>query len=139
MVGGSSVAIDLTLLNLFTAWLGHTGTGLEIANMSAFLLAALNSYAWNRRWTFEGQKHSWDRFAMFMSFTLVGALINTGILVVLVHSLGAHSGLPEWVSLNGSKVGATVVSAGWNYVCYRWLFYQYRKGGVKNASFGHRR
>lgn len=50
----------------------------------AFIIATLNSYTWNRRWTFRAGPHRNERLLKFFLVQLVGLTINLLILSFLV-------------------------------------------------------
>lgn len=92
----------------------------------SFILAVVNSYLWNKFWTFKrGATTSLSReFIQFFVVSLIGFLINVII----------ASGIFSWVSplagLNGDQWGilaavvATVISLTWNFIGYKFIVFK---------------
>lgn len=57
----------------------------------AFIIATLNSYTWNRKWTFRAGPHRTERLVKFFLVQLVGLTVNLIILGFLVE----HAGLDD--------------------------------------------
>lgn len=56
-----------------------------IAKVLSFLVAVLNSYIWNRRWTFRSsEKRKMHEFIKFLIISLVGLSLNTWIMYTAV-------------------------------------------------------
>ena len=58
------------------------------AAVIAFVVATLNSYTFNRRWTFRAGRHSRGKLFRFTLVQLVGLGVNLGVLAILVENLG---------------------------------------------------
>lgn len=119
IVGVLNTAVDFALLNL----LYHVvGLPLLVANTLSVAAGIVNSFFWNKHWTFSaGGWHRWWRQALvFVTVSLIGLVLNdTGI--YLLHSwMGGTSVL----AVNAQKVGASVVSMVWNFLGYRFLAFR---------------
>lgn len=81
VVGTSNAAVDfvvyLILTRSFLFWREHY----LMANAVAFILANLNSFIWNRHWTFKAKEGGiWRQYAGFFSTSLVYlAFIQAGL------------------------------------------------------------
>ncbi len=152
IVGGFSFIIDLGLTFLFmrgihlggremgqvfAQWLQQTAPSLfggfltpdkasaGILGGCASLVAMLNSYIWNRSWTFEA--HGKDRrsaqIVRFFTVSISGAMLNAAL-------FGALSGIMPG-SQNTRIVGAKVVAAGivavWNFLGQRYFAFRERR------------
>jgi putative flippase GtrA len=73
------------------------------AAVIAFSVATLNSYTWNRLWTFRAGKHRVEKLAKFTAVQLVGLTINLIGLWLLVEHAGLHE-FPAQVLANGVVV-----------------------------------
>jgi putative flippase GtrA len=60
------------------------------AAIVAFAIATINSYTWNRIWTFRAGKHRNERLAKFTVVQLVGLSINLVVLSFLVESFSMN-------------------------------------------------
>lgn len=57
-----------------------------VANSCGFTLAVISNYSLNRRWTFSSSNPQWVKeFAIFLSVSLIGLLINTTFLYFFHH------------------------------------------------------
>jgi dolichol-phosphate mannosyltransferase len=119
MVGMVNTLIDFTVLNGLVLLLGRpAGMVLLACNALAFVCASLNSYFANRTWTFAGARAaSPGEFGIFLIISLIGLLINSGVLWALT---GGTPG--SLVHLNLAKLTASMASLGWNFCGYRVLF-----------------
>ncbi len=85
-VGILNTAINFGVLNLASLLTGITA-GLAIGglNIPATIVAAANSYAWNKLWVFkkEEPKKSWRDIIPFAVVTTVGALITSWVVFLL--------------------------------------------------------
>jgi len=89
-------------------------------NAIAVSIAMINSYFWNKYWVFErsGTKNKYE-FLQFVSVTVVGLLINSGIVYYITTFVEASAGSTpdEWLLV--SKILATIVSLFWNFIGYK--------------------
>lgn len=95
----------------------------------SFILAAANSYFWNKFWTFKRmttEKMS-KEFLQFFIVTLIGFLINVGIasgIFKLVKPIGELNS-DQWGIM--AAVVATVVSMIWNFLGYKFIVFEDEK------------
>ena len=73
------------------------------AAVVAFSVATLNSYTWNRIWTFRAGRHHMSKLAKFTAVQLVGPSLNLAGLWLLVEHAGLHE-FPAQVLANGVVV-----------------------------------
>lgn len=156
IVGASSFAIDAGLHYILSfygtwngkslaselgTWAGATAPGIFThfnspfkagqAVLKIFTVAAgiLNSFIWNRRWTFKikGGEERGKQFAKFVLVSIIGAVLNTLIFSSLNNVVAGH---PRW-SWAVATVVATVVVAFWNFTGQRlWAFKSARSAGT---------
>jgi putative flippase GtrA len=114
-VGLLNTTLDLGLYALLTRcvpWFAGENT---LAKAISYSAGVVNSYFWNRAWTFNASDRSWRSFLPFILTNLAGLAINAGIL---------HAGLfilaiPEAIVL----VMATGIAFAWNFlVSKRFVF-----------------
>lgn len=120
-VGALNTVIDLGVLN-FLITLTDVSTGIYYSLFKAvsFLAAVVNSYFWNKFWTFASRTPSTaGEFGRFIFFTLIGLLINVGIATLVVDVAGPVFDAPAKTAANVGAVVATAVSLLWNYFAYR--------------------
>lgn len=84
-----------------------------VANPIAFTIATMNSFYFNRRWTFRNADPAWRRqLVKFFIITTIGFGMNEGILYLLV-SQGRMTKLP-------AEAVAIAVVLIWNYLANKW-------------------
>ncbi|MBS1716946.1 MAG: YqeG family HAD IIIA-type phosphatase [Armatimonadetes bacterium] len=99
--------------NLFAYAKSTADASLPVFSAVASSIAILNSYFWNRRWTFEvadGEDHR-GQFKRFVIISLAGLFFNWLITNVLSHLIPGHAKLSYTIA----KVVATGVVAVWNF------------------------
>jgi putative flippase GtrA len=137
IVGISNTLIDLGIFNLLTLVFG---VWIVVANIISVSIAIINSYIWNKTWTFKD--NSWQnflpQFVKFVLFSLVGLVIQT-FMVWLLAEQWTYSGeliysVVEWMRLDGifpsvfvvnnwAKVWGIALALVWNFFAYKkWTF-----------------
>ncbi len=115
IVGAVGTFIDFALLNLFHQFFGWW---LYLSATLSFLAAVINNYLFNKYWTFKnfsGNKGADRQFAQFVLVSIVGLLINLGVMSLLVEKWG--------IWYNWAKAVATLVVLFWNFWANRfWTF-----------------
>lgn len=133
-VGVSNTAIDWGILNLLIAPVAASLFGItDIRNLPqlhrvamkglSFAAATLNSYFWNKTWTFErrGTAHIGKEAAQFYLFTLVGLAINMSAFWVF-QSLGPKESR-FWIGVLAPGF-ATLLSAAWDFLSYKLVVFK---------------
>ncbi len=92
----------------------------------SFVIANINSFFWNKYWTFEqgNGKKSPTEFVQFFGVSIVGFLVNVFVAsFVFKFVLGSLAGLsPDQVGLIGAAAGS-IVGLTWNFIGYKlWVF-----------------
>jgi len=124
-IGLLNTFIDFGFLNLLMGIFGETsGWQIALFNTGSFSLAVINSYFWNKYWTFETKGGKAERqFFQFLAVSAVGWLINTGIVFLGTNFISPLFGSSGAMWVNIMKVFATVASMVWNFVGYKfWAF-----------------
>lgn len=93
---------------------------------TSFIIANINSYFWNKYWTFEqgGKKQTRSEFVQFFAVSVVGFLINVFIAsFVFKIVLGSLTGLSDdQLGLIGAAAGS-IAGLAWNFIGYKlWVF-----------------
>lgn len=124
-VGVGNTALTFVAFNLIM--LG-TAASAPLANAIAYGLGIINSFYWQRRWTFRSHAHLpvGSTAARFIPANLVGLAITTGV-VWLLERAGFSGALPGWVprivALNVVEGIAILAGLVWNYLSMRfWVF-----------------
>ncbi len=130
VVGFLNTSIDFGVLNLLSSYLGITkGFIIGGVNLPGFVLAATNSYLWNKFWVFrrerkEGEKIDYSDFWSFLLVVISGTILNGGIVVAVTTFVPVFGGLSESQWLNMAKVSATIISLVWNFIGLKLLVFK---------------
>ena len=114
-VGILNTAIDLGLYFVLTRWLGLGGLPV-VAKSISYTAGILNSFLWNKFWTFQSRAGTMKTLLPFILTALVGLGINAGTLQVCLKTL--H--LPELVALGA----ATLITLFWNFVISKFVIFK---------------
>jgi len=106
-VGVLNTAIDAGTYLMLTRWLGLS-SALVLAKGIAYAVGMVNSFFWNRSWTFKSQGNAWRAAGLFTLTHIAALAINAGTMALALDLL--H--LPEIVALGL----ATAASFVWNFV-----------------------
>ena len=138
IIGVGNVLVDLGVLSLITmifssylkieakdAMIGIV-TFYSLFKSVSFIVANINSYFWNKYWTFDqgGKKQTKSEFVQFFVVSVVGFLINVFVASVVFKMI-----LGSLVGLSGGQLGLIGAAAGsiaglaWNFIGYKlWVF-----------------
>ncbi len=125
-VGVLNTIMDFGILNLLI-WLTGITSGLAIIplNIFSFLTATVNSYFWNKSWTFEKQGGSTSKeFSQFLVISMIGLGINTAIIYMGTTLVSPLFGLSSGAWANIMKVFATMFSMVWNFFGYKFIVFK---------------
>lgn len=124
LVGFSNAAIDFAVLNLLMWQTGvYKGPGIIAFNVISFSIAVINSFAWNKLWTFQSQEGNVrSQFIQFVTVALIGVAINTSIVYGITTFISPAFSPELWA--NFAKVLATVISLAWNFTGYKFLVFK---------------
>lgn len=138
VIGVTNVLVDLGVLSLLTSFFA---TAFNIRSTDAiigavtfyslyksisFIIANINSYLWNKHWTFnQGDKQQTkSEFIQFFVVSLVGFLINVFVASVVFNII-----IGSLTSFNAGQLGLLGAAAGsiaglaWNFIGYKlWVF-----------------
>ena len=106
-VGVLNTAIDAGTYILLTRWLGF-GSALVLAKGIAYAVGMLNSFFWNRSWTFGARGNIWRAAGLFTLTHIFALAINAGTMSLALETFA----LPEIIALGL----ATSASFVWNFV-----------------------
>ena len=126
LVGGLNTFIDLGILNLLI-FTGGTAVGIwfSVFKGIAFIVAVLNSYIWNKHWTFDTKTQAQGKeFIQFLLVSIVGFIINVSIASFLVNVLGATDTISENMWANVAAVTATFTGMLWNFMGYKLIVFK---------------
>lgn len=127
IVGGINTGIDFLVLNIEMALTGITsGPGMLVLNTISFSAATTNSFFMNKRWTFEdkGAVQEGVKFSQFLLVSIVGIIINGGIVYLITSFTTPLFGLSPQLWANVAKLLATGISLIWNFIGYKFFVFK---------------
>lgn len=92
----------------------------------SFISANVNSYFWNKYWTFGqgAEKKSSIEFAQFFVVSVVGFIVNVAFASYVFKSIAPVAGLnPDQWGLIGAAVGS-IAGLTWNFVGYKFIVFK---------------
>jgi len=126
LIGVLNTLLDFGVLNLLSyTFKVYSGFSLVLINVVSFLISNINSYFWNKSWTFESQnKKVTGEFLRFFGVTAIGFLINSAILWAGTTLIEPILGLATAMWENVVKLVATVVYIVWNFIGYKLIVFK---------------
>lgn len=127
LIGVANTVVDLGIYNLFI-YMSDVSSGYMIAVFKSFsvLAAIVNSYVWNKFWSFEKKevRNLGEEFTQFLMVSLVGLLLNVGITAFVVNVIGAPAGIADktWANIGG--LTASILVLTWNFIGYKFLVFK---------------
>ena len=128
LTGIFNASIDFGVLNILIAATGLSAgmayTGFKAAS---FIVANINSYFWNRSWTFEGTGNSSGGYLKFLAVSIGGLIINVGVASAVVNLINPTLGLDakQWANI-GAACGS-IAGLMWNFLGYKFIVFVSRK------------
>ncbi len=127
LVGALNTFIDFGILNgLILLTSIASGIYYSIFKGISFLFAAVNSYFWNKHWTFEKKDSVFasGEFVKFMAVTFVGFLLNVGTASLIVNIIGPQYGTGENLWANIGAFVAIFVGLTWNFIGSKFIVFK---------------
>ena len=120
-IGALNTFLDLGVLNILILFTGvAVGSQYSLFKGISFAVATVNSYFWNKYWTFGSQNSANAKeFAQFFAVSIIGLGFNLGAASLVVNFFGAPAGISPELWANIGAVSATLVSLVWNFIGYK--------------------
>ncbi len=125
--GGLNWLVDMGIVNLLILFTGFS-TGIYFAFYKgiSFIIAATNSYFWNKLWVFKGSdKQSGNKeITKFVIATALGMAVNVA-LAYMIAQIGPtlYSGIADKVWANYATIFGSLSAMLFNFVLYKiWVF-----------------
>ncbi|MFH1657226.1 MAG: GtrA family protein [bacterium] len=126
LVGVLNTVIDIGVLNILIYLSGlASGTFYSAFKGLSFALSVVNSYFWNKHWTF-GKKNEKSRkeFIQFFIVSLIGFAINVTSASLIVNIIGPQFGLSSTTWANVGAIGAAFCGMTWNFLGYKFIVFK---------------
>ncbi len=127
IVGFINTAIDFAVLNVLMYLTNiYKGPEIIIFNAISFTVAVINSYIMNKYWTFgdKSREGAAKQFIEFLAVSIVGIVLNTGIVYGVTTLVQPMFGLGIKLWANFAKAAATAVVLGWNFIGYKFFVFK---------------
>lgn len=103
IVGGSNTVIDVGIYTALTRFIPWFGDNIFWAASVSFIIAGLNGYYWNKRWTFKNtQQYSHQQLMKFYIAAGIAYAVNQSFLFLFI-DLGIYDVLAK--ALSGISAG----------------------------------
>ncbi|HEX5974603.1 MAG TPA: GtrA family protein [Rubrobacteraceae bacterium] len=126
LVGLANAVVDIGTLNLFL-WLAPTRDPslLALYNGVALVLANLNSYFWNTRWTFRGRAQRRDprQRLLFTLQAIFNICISNGLFFVLIRPVLIYTDIPAYLAGNVAKLISVAVASTVSFFLLRYVVF----------------
>lgn len=141
VVGGMNTLVDIGILTLTILFFKNFGLQAEdliysgilaitfysIYKGFSFIIANINSFYWNKYWTFssaDAPQKSSAQFVQFFIISLIGLLINVVIASLVFRSVPPFAGLnPDQWGLIGAAAGS-LTGMVWNFLGYKFIVFE---------------
>lgn len=127
IVGGLNAMIDLGILNLLIYFTGiAAGAYYSLFKAISFLVAVINSYFWNKYWTFKAAetKPKIGEITKFFLVNVIGFGINVGSASFVVNIIGAPAGISGELWANIGAVFASFLALMWNFLGMKFFVFK---------------
>ena len=130
VVGFLNAIVDIGTLNLFL-WLASTRdpSVLALYNGVALVLANLNSYVWNTRWTFRGRakRRNLRQRVLFTVQALFNISVSNGLFFVLIRPVLIYTEVPAYLAGNVAKIISVVVASTISFFILRYVVFSRKR------------
>jgi dolichol-phosphate mannosyltransferase len=97
MVGASGYVVNLVV---FAICVHALSIDYRLASATAFVIAVLNNFWWNRHWTFDArEEHPFRQGIRFFTVSLAAFGFSLGVLVMLVDGLGLEKVVAQSIAV----------------------------------------
>ena len=124
--GVLNTLLDIGVLNLLMfVFVANSGSSYSIFKGASFIIANINSYFWNKYWTFgSGKSATTKEFGQFFAVSFVWFLMITGIASLIVNFIGPVGGISMTLWANVGAIMATLASLVWNFLGYKFIVFK---------------
>jgi putative flippase GtrA len=126
VVGFLNTSLDFGVLNFLSYLTGiYSGFNIIFLNSASFFIAIVNSYFWNKYWTFN--QSSGVKGGEFLKFFVIGfggLILNSFLVYAITTFIPPFDGLTPQLLENLAKILATIVSLFWNFIGLKFFVFK---------------
>lgn len=128
MVGVLNMSLSIAIFNLFL-WASGITRGIEVTIFSAitFAIVVTHSFFWNKYLVFKSEGAGRAEYVKFFTVSTTTALVNVGIISLLVNGIGAPSEIDPLLWANIAVFVTIPVSILGNFTGYALLVFRQRE------------
>lgn len=125
-VGALNTILDFGVLNLLIFTTGiASGSGYSGFKALSFIIANVNSYFWNKYWTFTSESGaSIVEFGKFFTVSAAVFLVNVLTASIIVNAIGPIGGVSPERWANAGAAAASLISLVLNFIGYKFLVFR---------------
>jgi len=125
-IGALNTLLDLGILNILIIISGvAVGYWYSLFKACSFIIANINSYFWNKHWTFGiSDKANVKEFGEFLAVSLIGFGLNIASASLVVNVISAPQNFSPERWANIGALSATVISLIWNFIGYKFFVFK---------------
>ncbi len=130
VVGLINALVDIGTLNIFLLFLPTRDPSvLALYNGVALVLANVNSYLWNTRWTFRSRAKRRDprQRVLFALQALVNISVSNGLFFVLIRPVLVYTDVPAYLAGNVAKIISVVVASTISFFVLRYVVFSRKR------------
>jgi putative flippase GtrA len=125
IVGILNTVLDFAVLNLLIVGSGIAeGAAASAFKGISFTIAVINSYYWNKYWTFEFKEKVNREFLQFFVVSAVGFVLNVAAFTIVVSVIGPVGGIAQGVWANIGALAGTFTGLAWNFIGYKFIVFK---------------
>jgi putative flippase GtrA len=135
LVGTLNTFVDWGVLNLLIFLTAiASGPFYSVFKGAGFVIASINSYFWNKYWTFNKpvssvsqpgeQKSASKEILQFFVVSLIGFVMNVGVASLIVNWWGPQFGITAKLWANVGALCGTLVGLVWNFLGYKLIVFK---------------
>ena len=142
IVGSLNFLIDMGILNFMIFYTGiSAGLPQSAFKGFSFIVAVLNSYVWNKFWTFRHTKTNTvgKEFIQFLIVSIIGFILNLGVDYCFVNMIHPFGALPAKSWAQFSAMIAAIIALCWNFIGYKFIVFEVKQKGASSIEFQTRK
>lgn len=125
IIGVLNTVLDFAILNVLISISGIAeGPWATAFKGISFIVAVVNSYYWNKYWTFEFKGKVNQEFLQFFAVSAIGFGLNVGAFAVVVNVIGPVGNIPPEAWANVGALAGTFAGLAWNFVGYKFIVFK---------------